>query len=99
MDTLVWIGRFYQRVGFSNKFLVARSKIKHHLCNSVSAKDKNISAAVKNRYQPTGGGSDPHKGTKNQRGPLYGMKSHTFSALAVGIAFLEGCVRYDMEYE
>jgi len=89
MDTLVWVGRFYQEVEFANSFLLARSKIKRHLCNNMHAKDKNITVSVKNRYPPTGGGSDPYKGTKKQPGPLYGMKSHIFAALAVGITFVE----------
>jgi hypothetical protein len=97
MDTLVWVGRYFQAVPFNNVFLMARSKIKRHLCNNMHAKDKNITVAVKNRYQPTGGGADPFKGTKKQQGPLYGLKSHTFAALAVAIAYIENPeLIYDM---
>jgi hypothetical protein len=97
MDTLVWIGRFFQEVPFANVFLMARSKIKTHLCNSMRAKDKNIAVAVKDRYTPSGGGSDPYKGTKKSPGPLYGFKSHTFAALAVAITYLENPdLIYDM---
>lgn len=98
MDTLVWIGRFMQT--FPNDVtLITRAKIKQHLCKFPTAKDKNIAIAVKDRFPPTGGGSDPHKGIKSKPGPLYGLSSHMFSALAVAIAYIEGCEHYRFDYE
>ena len=98
MDTLVWIGRFYQEVEHSDVFLISRANIKLHMCNSVRAKDPNVIMAVKDRYNPTGGGSDPFKGTKKEPGPLYGMVNHSFNALAVAISHLEGCEKYVLGY-
>ena len=95
-DTLILIGEIkgYCKASHIDFHLIARREVKQHLCGSTRAKDKNISQAIKDRFLPTGGGSDKYKGTKSKPGPLYGFKSHLFSALALGISFIEGCKIY-----
>lgn len=84
-QTVMWIGRF---VEVSKSFdLVSRKDIKMHLCNSMRAKDANIRQAIMDRFDPSGGGSNPVVGTKKNRGPLYGVKSHIWSALAVALFY------------
>jgi len=91
-ETVYWIGRFCQRwesftAGVSNR--VYRKDIKLFLCNSPRAKDANVRQAIIDRFPATGGGRVPQIGTKNQPGPLYGVKSHVWSALAVALYFAE----------
>jgi len=95
-DTIVLIGRLYQIAEDRGiePVLITRKAVKMHLCNSMRAKDKNITQAVKDRYSATGGGRDPWKGTQSKPGPLYGFKSHIFSALALGITYIENGERY-----
>ena len=68
---------------------VTRREVKLHLCNSMKAKDKNIRQAIIDRYEPTGGGKIPQIGTKAKPGPLFGMKGHAWSALALAITYAE----------
>ena len=78
-DTCLWIGRY---VELWNQFhqpadLVYRPDIKLHLCNSRRAKDPNIRRVLLDRFGEVG--------TKKHPGPLFGVKSHIWSALAVGV--------------
>jgi hypothetical protein len=91
-ETCLWIGRFEEcwlnsrhlvaAVNPKIKFrLVYRRDIKHHFCNSAKAKDANIRQAILDRF----GGKDKAIGKKANQGPLYGIKSHLWSALAIAL--------------
>jgi len=88
-DTCVWIGRFRQVI---NKrlphSLMFRRDVKLHLCNSVRAKDSNISQALLDRFGYWEHGKTG-KGTKDHPGPLYGFKSDMWAALAIAVTFAE----------
>lgn len=93
-ETCVWIGRFIEAYGGDHVKVYRKKKaecesVTMHLCKSSRAKDSNIRQAIIDRYEPTGGGKIPQIGTRAQPGPLYGIKSHLWSALAVGITALE----------
>lgn len=83
-ETVVWIGRFIQRCKFDHR-QIYRKDVKMHLCQSMRAKDGNIRQALLDRFPPSGGGKTPQVGTKAQPGPLYGIKSHLWAALAVAV--------------
>jgi hypothetical protein len=89
-ETCVWIGRFIEAsvanccAGCS---MVYRKDIKLHLCNSARAKDPNVRQALIDRFEPTGGGKVPQIGTAKQPGPLYGVSTHVWAALAVAVTF------------
>jgi len=83
-DTCVWIGRFIERFMAESK-PVFRRDVKHHLCNSAKAKDGNIRQAIIDKYPPIGGGKTPQIGTKAQPGPLFGITSHVWPAIGVGL--------------
>ena len=87
-ETCVWIGRFIERFSGPYEF-VYRKDVKISLCNSMRAKDGNIRQAIIDRFPATGGGKTPQVGIKKQPGPLYGVSTHAWSALAVGIAWFE----------
>ena len=88
-DTCVEIGRFIQAAeGHPGRVhLIGRKAVKLALCNSMRAKATHLRQAIIDRYPATGGGKTPQVGTKKLPGPLYGVKSHAWSALALGLAW------------
>lgn len=86
-ETCRWIGRFEQQLvnaGISPR-LIYRNEVKLHLCNSVRAKDPNIRQALLDRW----GGRELAVGTKKAPGPLYGVSSHAWAALALAVTFAD----------
>lgn len=84
-ETCVWIGRFVEAWRDPEAVhLVYRKDVKTHLCGTTKAKDANVRQALIDLYPATGGGSTPQIGTKAKPGPLYGISSHVWPALAVG---------------
>ena len=85
-ETCIWIGRFIQAWHSPDDVhLVYRRDVKLHLCGTNQAKDANVRQAVLDLFPRTGGGKTPQVGTKKQPGPLYGVTSHAWSALAVAL--------------
>lgn len=79
-ETCVWIGRFLESARcYSDR--VTRPQCALHLCGTHRAKDGSMNQALKDKL----GG----KGTKKAPGPLYGVKSHIWSALAVAVTWVE----------
>lgn len=79
-ETCVWIGRFIEAHGGAHR-LVYRKDVKLHLCGTSRAKDANIRQALIDAY----GGKERAVGRKASPGPLYGVKSHAWPALAVAV--------------
>ncbi len=80
-ETAYGIGRLMEQAGGLFAWVrVYRSEVKLHLCGTCRAKDANIRQALIDRF----GGSSAI-GTKKAPGPLYGIKSHWWSALAVAV--------------
>ena len=76
LETCEWVGRF-QECSKTDTYLCYRKDIKIFLCNSMRAKDANIRQALIDLIG--------EQGTKKNRGPTYGMKSHNWAALAVAV--------------
>ena len=85
-ETCVWIGRFLQAAGEDRVRLVYRKDVKLHLCQSVKAKDANIRQALIDKF---GGSKEAAIGKKATPGPLFGVASHAWAALAVAVTALE----------
>lgn len=85
-ETCVWIGRFLQEAGPDYVRLVYRRDVKVHLCQSAKAKDANIRQALIDKF---GGSKEAAIGKKASPGPLYGVASHAWAALAVAVTALE----------
>lgn len=83
--TVWWAGRFAQqwidRMGCW-PIEVYRADVKMHLCHSMKAKDANIRQALIDMY---GGSKEAAIGKKASPGPLYGVASHAWAALAVAV--------------
>jgi hypothetical protein len=75
-ETCVWIGRFIE-VARVDVELIFRKDIKLFLCGTMRAKDANVRQALLDLIGP--------QGTKKTPGPTYGIKSHTWAALAVAV--------------
>lgn len=87
--TLVWVGRFMQAWREPDAVrLVYRMDVKLHLCGSMRAKDPNVRLALIDLFPPTGGGKVPQIGIKARPGPLFGVSSHAWPALAVAVTAL-----------
>jgi hypothetical protein len=85
-ETVVWIGRFQQAWGEPDAVrLVYRRDVKLHLCGTSKAKDPNVRQALLDLFPRSGGGATPQVGTKSQPGPLYGVSTHAWPALAVAV--------------
>lgn len=84
-ETCTWIGIFEQAFGREKSKRISVRDVKLYLCNNMRAKPPNIRQAILDKYPSTGGGKTPQIGTIKQPGPLYGMSSHSWSALALGI--------------
>jgi len=90
LDTNKWAGRFIQAWGGPFTEFYPR-QIRIALCGTAAAKPKNIRQAIIDRYPATGGGYCPQVGIKSKPGPLYGITSHEWAALAVALTYLESC--------
>jgi Holliday junction resolvasome RuvABC endonuclease subunit len=86
-ETAEWSGRVREYVkdwtSKQNIYRVYRKQVKLNLCGTTKAKDGNIRQALIDRYPAIGGGKCPQIGTKKEQGPLYGLHSDLWAALAV----------------
>lgn len=85
-ETCTWIGRFIQC--FDNEKstkLIYRAAVKAFITGKARGTDTTVRAALIERY----GGEDKAIGKKRSPGPLYGIKSHAWQALAVAICASE----------
>lgn len=85
-ETCFWIGAFI-RTWRIRSLLIHPKTISAHLCGSARAGKPHIRRALMDRFPRTGGGKRPEIGTKADPGPLYGMKTHLWSALAVAMTY------------
>jgi len=84
-ETVYWSGQFAEAVYPTLVYRLARRAVKLHLCGSVRAKDTNIRQALIDRF----GGKDIAIGTKGHPGPLHGITSHKWSALALAVTLAD----------
>lgn len=84
IETILATGRMFQRAKDARApiELIRRSAVKSALCNTQRAKDKDIRRAIIDLY---GGADSLAIGRKRAPGPLYGVTSHAWAALAVAI--------------
>jgi hypothetical protein len=78
--TVWWSGRMYE-VWNGPKIMLPRRTVKVHLCGTSRATDSNVRTAIIDAF----GGKLKAQGKKNSQGPLYGIKGHEFSALALAL--------------
>ena len=87
-ETCVWVGRFQQAWHIPESArLVYRRDVKLHHCNSVKAKDANITQALVDRFAP--GRPNHGKGTKAEPGFFYGFKADIWQAYALAVYYAD----------
>ena len=87
-QTCFWIGRFMEAWHPKTVELMGRTQVKTILCHTTRAKDKNVTQAVKDFMASHFGIRESElKGRKASPGPLYGIKSHEWQALALAVAW------------
>jgi len=80
--TVEYIGRVKEAMhGKVETHMLSRRKVKLYLCNSMRAKDSNIRRALIDKIGVVG--------TKKSPGPLYGVKKHIWSALALAVTYAD----------
>lgn len=89
IEAIIWNGRFMQAAIDSNHPVdrVYRKEEKLCLCNSLRAKDSNIRQALIDRYAKTDFKNG--KGTKKEPDVFYGVGKDVWSAIAVGVTWME----------
>lgn len=83
--TCLWIGVFmrdFKELWGAQPSLVLRPSVKAAVCGNPRAKDGNVIQALKDQIGD--------KGTKGAPGPLFGISSHAWQALALAYAFKNG---------
>jgi hypothetical protein len=88
-ETCVWIGRFIEAWGAADYTRVTRHDVKMHLCHTKRSDDSMVRAALIARWGGHAvaiGGKGRGK-DKTPRGPLHGIATHAWSALAVAVTW------------
>lgn len=88
LGTVWWAGRLWEgleRTYGSIVEQISRKAVKLALCGNPAAKDANVRLALLDRF----GGKRVAIGLKRTPGPLYGLKSHDWSALALALTWLD----------
>lgn len=94
-ETVFWTGRFFQAVKAWDSIYAARLSrrdIKLHLCGQARAKDPHIRQALLDRF----GGQSVAIGKKAHPGPLYGVRSHEWAALAVAVTWFDRATKTEI---
>lgn len=86
-ETVFWTGRLFEQARHKSLIVerLPRKAVKLHLCQSARAQDSNIRVAILDRF----GGKERAIGKVKTPGPLFGIKSHEWAALALGMTWLD----------
>lgn len=85
-ETVFWTGRLFQTARLTYGPVVERMPrriVKQHICHTARATDSNIRQALIDRF----GGTERAIGKKKTPGPLFGIKSHEWAALAIAVTW------------
>ena len=97
-ETCIWIGRFIQQWGGKNYTLIPRHDIKMHLCHTKNSSNANVREALIDRWGGPAVAIGNEKVSiecagkkaklgRTAKGPLFGVASHEWSALAVAVTW------------
>jgi hypothetical protein len=88
-ETCVWIGWFIEVWGAEDYTKVTRHDVKMHLCHTKRSDDSSVRQALIARWggEAAAIGGKGRGKAKTPRGPLHGVASHAWSALAVAVTW------------
>lgn len=94
-ETCVWIGRYLEYARAlrlaSDIQLIYRKEEKLYLCGYLTAKDRDITRALVERYAR--GAPNYGKGTKGMPGFFYGFRADMWAAMAVATTYIDKYIR------
>lgn len=85
-ETCFWSGRFVEKWSPRRWDRLKRIKVKNHICGFSRATDAHVRQALIERFGP---GEEKAIGKKKTPGPLFGITSHKWAALAVAVAWFD----------
>ncbi len=85
-ETVFWTGRFAHAWSPRPFDRMPRRIVKQHLCHTARATDANIRQALIDRFGPS---TEKAIGKRAAPGPLFGIKSHEWAALAVAVTWFD----------
>jgi hypothetical protein len=87
IDAIWWSGRFYEMYIDNEPFTLYRKEVKLNLCGMTNAKDKNITAALVERFAP----DTPNKGKGYVKAPgyFYGFKADIWAGFAICVTYVD----------
>jgi hypothetical protein len=93
-ETCVWIGRLIEAWGAEHYTKVTRHEVKMHLCHTKNSNDSMVRAALIARWggEAVAIGGKGRGKVKTPRGPLHGVASHAWQALAVAVTWSDARV-------
>lgn len=90
-ETCYWIGRFMEGSRYNARnidwHIIKRSEEKKNLCHTVKCKDKDIRKALIDRFSLHD--KENGKGTKNNKDIFYGVAADVWSAIAIGVTYVD----------
>lgn len=85
-NTCIWIGRFQQTwYDPESVHLIKRKTVVNNITGNPKSGDSQVRRSLLRLYEPTGGGKIPEVGIRKQPGPLFGISTHAWQALAVAL--------------
>jgi hypothetical protein len=85
-ETVFWSGRFYEAWGHEC-VRYPRKDVKMNLCNTMRARDSNITQALVDRFAPLT--KNHGKGKKSNPGFFYGFKKDIWQAFALAVTYYD----------
>jgi hypothetical protein len=82
-ETVWWAGRMFER-SRGIAVMLPRRTVKLHLCQTVRGTDATVRRVLLDRW-----GGAKAVGTTRNRGPLYGLKTHEWQALALAVVWAD----------
>ena len=87
IDAIWWSGRFFEMYEDHDPFTLYRKEVKLNLCGMTNAKDKNVTAALVERFAPNT--LNRGKGYKKSPGYFYGFKADIWAAFAICVTYVD----------
>lgn len=93
-ETAAWVGLFAGAWPGMHRLVYRSDERLMLLPGERKISDAAVRRAVIEAFPQTGGGKEPAIGTKKEPGPLYGVSSHAWQAIGIGLTYLRDPERF-----